>query len=51
MFYFWVVVFIKMYFSGAVQTNLKVLLYANMVEALWDDHHPSLHIEPQGHLG
>lgn len=31
-------------------TNLKVLFNAGRAEALWDDHHSSLHIEPQGHL-
>lgn len=37
--------------SCATHTNLKVLLDASRVEALRDDHHSSLQIEPQGHLG
>lgn len=32
-------------------TNLKILLYAHGVEALWDDNYSPLHIKPQGHLG
>lgn len=47
---FYEVFFFQVHFCKA-KTNLKVLLDATRGEALWDDHHTSLHIEPQGHLG
>lgn len=31
-------------------TYIKVLFNAGWSETLWDDHHSSLHVEPQAHL-